>query len=122
VLHVEDPLEAFGPFDSSGRNLVPVGIRCLRSIPPLSSTAKIPTGRAKGDEPTTTTTNGGRLPGVYQYEAVYWARGDELDALMQPADPPPSLLDLIRRPAWMAQAASRGTRPGALLPLPRRTD
>jgi WhiB family redox-sensing transcriptional regulator len=32
----------------------------------------------------------------------------ELDVLMTPGGPPPSVLDLIRRPAWMREAACRG--------------
>ncbi len=37
---------------------------------------------------------------------------------MQPGDPPPSLLDLIQRPAWMARAACRGTDVRLFFPAP----
>lgn len=40
----------------------------------------------------------------------------ELEALMLPGDLPPPLLDLIRRPRWMARAACRGQGPAAFFP------
>lgn len=42
----------------------------------------------------------------------------EIDALMQPGEVPPSLLELIRRPSWFAKAACRGVGPAIFFPAP----
>ncbi len=53
------------------------------------------------------TSHGGILAGVV-----------DVEALMQPGELPPSLLDLIRRPSWFAKAACRGVGPAAFFPAP----